>query len=311
MVASGYADVNSYPQVFTWDDIAVFVALYRERTTGRAAEFVGCSQPTVTRRIAALEQALGLSLFERSPTGLTPTEAARRLFPLAEQVERAICGFATEVGEVAGTGVNEIRLTFLDHFERLLVPVLRQFRTRWPAVRTELLASDRVYDLERGEADIAIRGRARPESNELVVHQLPDCGWTIFGSSQFDQSDLPQTPADVADHPIALLDSSAGRLPIYTWLEAQARGAATPMRCSNYSALKSAIASGAALSALPCTVGNGDPDLVPCFPPPEQFDVPIYLVARRAVLRRPPARELFDAIADFFEKNPALLTGRP
>ena len=296
--------------MFAWDDIAVFVALYRERTTGRAAALVGCSQPTVTRRIAALEQAIGLTLFERSPSGLSPTDAAHRLFPLAEQVERAICGLASEVGEIAGTGLNEIRLTFLDHFERLLVPVLRQFRARWPAIRTELLATDRIYDLERGEADIAIRGRARPESDEVVVHQLPDCGWTVFASAHSDEAEIPRTPAEVAEHPIALLDSSAGRLPIYGWLEAQARGTATPMRCSNYSALKSAIASGAALSALPCTVGLGDPDLIPCFPPPEEFDVPIYLVARRAVLRRPPARELFDAIADFFDKNPALLTGR-
>lgn len=296
--------------MFAWDDLAVFVALYRARTTGRAAEVVGCSQPTVTRRIAALEHALGVSLFDRSPSGLTPTDAARRLFPLAEQVERAICGFAMEAGEVAGTGFDEIKLTFLDHFERLLIPVLRQFRARWPAVRTQLLATDRVYDLERGEADIAIRGRARPSSDEIVVHQLPDCGWTVFGSAHSAAAELPTRPDEVARHPIALLDSSAGRLPIYGWLAEQARGTSAPMRCSNYSALKSAIASGAALSALPCTVGIGDPDLVPCFPPPKEFDVPIYLIARRAVLRRPPARELFDAIADFFDRNPSLLTGR-
>lgn len=296
--------------MFAWDDIAVFLALYRERTTGRAAAALGVSQPTVTRRIAALEHALSLALFDRAASGLLPTKAADVLYARAEQVERAICAFSSEVGELAGTGLNEIRLTFLDHFERLLVPVLRQFRTRWPAIRTELLATDKMYDLERGEADLAIRGRARPTSDEIVVHQLPDCGWTVFGSAHADRCDLPKSPNEVGSHPIALLDSTAGRLPVYTWLEAQG-GAATPMRCSNYSALKSAIASGAALSALPCTVGIGDPDLVPCFPPLKEFDVPIYLIARRQVLRRPPARELFDSIAQFFDKNPQLLTGRP
>lgn len=294
--------------MFAWDDIAVFLALYRERTTGRAAERLGCSQPTVTRRIASLEQALDLVLFERSPSGLSPTGCADRLLPLAEQVERSVCGFATEVGALTGAGQNLIRLTFLDHFERLLIPLLRQFRVRWPLVQTQLLASDQVYDLERGEADIGIRGRARPTSDEIVVHDLPPCGWTVYASALNAPDEIPSSPEEVARHPIAMLDSSAGRLPVYRWLEGQADGAAT-IRCSNYSALKSAIASGAAISALPCTVGDSDPDLVACFPPVASFDVEVFLIARRAILRRPPARDLFDSIADHFRAQPWLLTG--
>ena len=295
--------------MFAWDDIAVFLALYRERTTGRAASALGVSQPTIVRRIAALEHALTLTLFERTPTGLTPTAAAHGLRALAEQVERSVCEFATEAGSQAGTGDNVIRLTFLDHFERLLVPVLRQFQAQWPSVQTELLASDRVYDLARGEADIGIRGRAAPNSDEIVVHELPPCGWTVFASAHSESSDRPHFPREVSNYPIALLDSSAGRLPVYQWLKAQAGERSSPIRCSNYSALKSAIASGAAVSVLPCTVGVGDRDLVACFPPMPEFDVPIYLIARRAILRRPPARNLFDSIASYFLEHPTLLTG--
>lgn len=294
--------------MFAWDDIAVFLALYRERTTSRAAEAVGCSQPTVTRRIAALEHALALNLFERSPSGLRPTPAADQLYPMAEQVERSICNFSTEVAELTGSGLNEIRLTFIDHFEQLLVPVLRQFRSRWPAVRTQLLASDRIYDLERGEADIAIRGRLKPGSEELVVHQLPPCAWTVFVSADSSPEERPSSPAEIARFPIALLDSPARQLPVYRWLAAQAENG-NPIICSNYSALKSAIASGAAVSVLPWTVAHGDPDLKPCFSAMREFDVLVYLIARRAVLRRPPARDLFDSIATFFDRNPALLTG--
>lgn len=295
--------------MFAWDDVAVFLALYRERTTGRAAAALGVSQPTVVRRIAALEHALDLSLFGRTPTGLEPTEEADKLFPLAERVERAVCEFTAEVGSLAGTGLDVIRLTFLDHFERLLVPVLRQFRGRWPGIRTELLASDNVYDLSRGEADIAIRGREHPTGDEIVVHELPPCGWTVYASAHSELSDRPHSPGDVGNHPIALLDSSAGRLPVYRWLAEQAGSPSVPMRCSNYSALKSAIASGAAVSVLPFTVGNADRDLVACFPAIEEFDTPIYLIARRAILRRPPARDLFDSIATHFKSHPELLMG--
>jgi len=295
--------------MFAWDDIAVFLALYRERTTGRAAKAIGCSQPTIVRRLAALEHELGLNLFDRTPSGLVPTDAAHSLLAAAERVERTICEFTTEVGSLAGTSLNIIRLTFLDHFERLLIPVLRQFRTRWPGIQTELLASDRIYDLARGEADIGIRGRDRPASDEIVVHELPPTGWTVYASAHLTPEERPHSRGEVAQYPLAMVEGSPSHLPVYRWLASLPAHSSTAMRCSNFRALRSALVSGAAVSALPCTIGDGDPELVRCFPPQEEWDIPIYLVARRAILRRPPARDLFDSIAAHFKAHPALLTG--
>lgn len=295
--------------MFAWDDIAVFLALHRERTTGRAAAALGCSQPTVVRRIAKLEQQLGLTLFERNSMGFEPTKAALQLLGYAEQVERSVCEFTAEVDALTGGELEIIRLTFLDHFERLLVPVLRAFRSRWPRIQTQLLATDRIYDLARGEADIAIRGRTRPSGDELVVHQLPSTGWTVYASALASREERPSSPDEVVDFPLALLEGLPGQLPIYQWLERLPARESRPIRCSNYRALRSAIASGAAVSALPCTVGDHDPDLARCFPPIEEFDVEIFLVARRAVLRRPPGRDLFDSITAYFKEHPQLLMG--
>jgi len=293
--------------MFAWDDIAVFLALHRERTTTRAAQALGCSQPTVVRRLAALEHALGLTLFERTAAGLVPTEAAGKLLASAETVERCVCAFRSDVDLLTGQGADLVRVTFLDHFEHLLIPVLRDFNARWPSVRAQLLASDRMYDLARGEADIGVRGRERPTSDELVVRELPASGWTIYAPADSSDRTRPARPEDVAGHPLASVQGTPATLPVYRWLESL--GGQPVMRCSNYRAVKSVIASGAALSALPCTIGDGDPQVVRCFPPQPEWDVPIYLVGRRVSLRRPPVRDLFDRIADFFLGNPELLMG--
>lgn len=295
--------------MFAWDDISVFLALVRERTTGRAAACLGVSQPTVVRRIAAFEEAIGLNLFKRTPVGHVPTDAAEKLAEHAGRIERAICEFTTEVNSLSGAGVDIIRLTMLDHFERLLVPVIRQFRERWPGIQTELLASDRIYDLARGEADICIRGRARPTGDEIVVHELPQSGWTIYASAHIAADERPQSPEEVARFPLTLIDGVPSTLPIFLWLDSLLAGGPPPMRCSNYRAVRSAVASGT-ISALPCVIGDSDPDLVRCFPPADEFDVPLFLAARRAILRRPPGRDLFDSIAAYFAEHPTLLTGK-
>ena len=296
--------------MFAWDDIRVFLALYRERTTGRAATDVGTSQPTVVRRLAALEESIGLILFDRHSGGLTPTQAADRLYAAAERVERGICEFTSEVDSLTESGLKLVRMTLLDHFEQLMVPLLRSFRERWPMVHVELLPSDRVYDLERSEADIAVRGRVSPSSEELVTRALPPCGFSVYASAHSAPDERPASLEEVAGHPLAMLDGAPAQLPIYAWLASLIEPGVVAPRCSSFRALASTIASGAAICALPCTMGDSHPMLVRCFEPPEQFDVPIYLIARRTILRRPPARDLFDATYDYFMQRPSLLTGR-
>lgn len=296
---------------FAWDDVAVFLALHRERTTTRAAAQLGVSQPTVVRRLAALEQAVGLTLFERTAAGLVPTEAAAKLLEAAQRLERAACGFQAEVDHLTGMGADLIRLTLLDHFELMLVPLLRGLSERWPGVHVELLPSDRLYDLARGEADIAVRGRHLPGEEEVVARELPPVGWTLYASAATASPNLPQSLTELGGHRLALLEGPpAQHLPAYQWLREKAQSAIGVLRCSSFGALRSTIASGTSLSILPCTIGDSDPGLVRCFPPPPEFDVPIYLLARRASLRRPPVRDLFDSMHRFFVERPTLLTGR-
>jgi DNA-binding transcriptional LysR family regulator len=295
---------------FSWDDIAVLLAIHRERTTGRAAAALGCSQPTVVRRIAALEAATGLTLFERSSSGFEPTEAALALIPAAEAMELAVFDLEAEICSHRGDAAQTVCLTLLDHFEVLFVPILRQFRVRWPDVRVELLASDRIYDLARGEADIAIRGRSLPGDDAIVCHQLPDCAWTLYASSDLPEHERPSDWDGARHHVLAFPDGAPGRLPIYQKLAEVALDGSGTLRCSNYNAMRSLIVSGTALSALPVTVGDSHASLVRCFPPPPEFDVPIFLLARRTSLRRPYMRDLFDRISGYFDANPGLLTGR-
>lgn len=98
-------------QMFEWSDLRHFLAVARGGSTLAAARALRVSQPTVVRRIAALEEALGISLFERRPSGYTLTEAGEALLDRAKKVETAAKsvkeGALAQARDIAGTVRNQ------------------------------------------------------------------------------------------------------------------------------------------------------------------------------------------------------------
>ncbi|MCJ8189937.1 LysR family transcriptional regulator [Sphingomicrobium aestuariivivum] len=294
------------------DDLSIFIALMQEGTTGRAAERARCSQPTVVRRIAALEDSLGLNLFERSAQGYVPTDHARALEPHAQRVAIARQRFEDHARALADAGDDTIRVTFLDDFRRQMLPAFRAFNARWPETRLQLIPSYRMVDLARGEADIALRGRTAPEDDDVVVKALPTPGWAVYVSAGVES--VPATLGEIDPQLVAGLDGPPGRLLPFERIRAVARGAGqSVMEYPSYSALVSAISSGVAISALPVAMGDPESELQRAFLIEEDEAVlpGLFLVGRRSALRRRPVRDLFDGILASFEEQRAVLTGRP
>ncbi len=149
-----------------WNDLRYLVEVVRSRSAAAAARALGVSHATVLRRIQALEQGIGTPLFYRLPTGYEPTEAGRQLAEVGANIEttvtstrRAIDGQSTEL---AGT----IRFTTTESLAcALMPPILRRFRERYPEIKVDMIATSARLDLDRRDADVALRPtQAPPES---------------------------------------------------------------------------------------------------------------------------------------------------
>ncbi len=141
-----------------WDDVRVFLATMRAPSLRRAAENLGVSHPTARRRLNALEERLGLQLFDRRTSGLHATVQAVELQVAAEAVERAM----HELGRVAQAADPElrgpIRVTLPEIFATdLLMADFVAFGQRWPQIELQIESSYVVADLSRREADVALR----------------------------------------------------------------------------------------------------------------------------------------------------------
>jgi DNA-binding transcriptional LysR family regulator len=154
------------PYSYRWDDIQVFAAIVEEGNMTRAAEALGVTQATISRRLGALEDALGGALFARTPGGVVLTPLGEALQPRAEAMVRAAAGLGDLAEDVTGEPRGLVRLALPDDTAAfVVVPLLEPFFARHPKVRLELMAGVALSDMTRMEADLAMR-LVRPTQGE-------------------------------------------------------------------------------------------------------------------------------------------------
>jgi DNA-binding transcriptional LysR family regulator len=155
-----------------WELYRSFLGVLREGSLSGAARALGITQPTAGRHVAALEKALGVVLFTRSQLGLMPTEVALALQTHAEAMESTAASLeraATSQGEGV-RGVVRISASEVIGVE-VLPPIVARLREAHPALKVELVLTNRVQDLLRREADIAVR-MVRPKQEQLVARHI-------------------------------------------------------------------------------------------------------------------------------------------
>ena len=161
------------------EHIQIFHAVAQSGSFSAAANALRLSHPTVRRHVEALEQNLGITLFTRAPNGLTLTDAAEQLLPMAgDLMEQAKAfGRAAQTTKLSG-GV--VRLTSTPLMAAHILPsVLASLRIAAPDIRIELLSSPRVANLSRRAADIAIR-MGEPKEAALVAQKLPPVEFALY-----------------------------------------------------------------------------------------------------------------------------------
>lgn len=151
--------------------LPVLWSVVATRSATRSARALSLSPATVLRRLSGLEEALGVDLFGRHATGLLPLPALTRVMPWVEQASQALEGLRREVTGLERHVQGEVKLALPVGVARSLLPGIRGLQTEHPDLAVSLMAGTSLVDLDRREADLALR-TVRPESGELLVQQV-------------------------------------------------------------------------------------------------------------------------------------------
>jgi molybdate transport repressor ModE-like protein len=295
--------------VFDWNDLRHFLAVARTGSMGAAAKSLGVNQSTIQRRLSALEKQLGRSLVERRSGGYSLTEFGQTMVAHAEQVEAAADAVARHASLADGAAKDHLRVASLVTVGQRIIRsgFIDRFQAQHPGIAVEMILGQRVVDLAKGEADVAIRGGGAA-SAALVGRKIADLPWGVYASRTLvERHGRPATPADFARYGIIELVGEIENLPAAQWLRSRAAKSRIVARCENVPSAHLAVKSGAGLAALPAVHAAEDDDLVDVFGPIPELNYPIYLFAHKDLRKARKVSTFFAFSAR--ELKPVLLTG--
>jgi len=283
-----------------WNDLRHFLAVARTGSTLAAGKSLRVSQTTAARRVAALEEVLDLTLFERRPGGYRLTPAGEALVKCAEEVEASARLFADAAAAQARDATGTVCLTLAEIYAvTLLPPILRDLHEAHPGIRITLDTSEELRDLAAGAADIALRSVDQPAGAGLVGRRLAGDGWAIYCSRDYAAAHgRPRSRRQLRGHPL-IGGGGPGVWRVYgEWLERNGLADAVTVQHGSTSGLLAAVRAGSGLAVLPTLIADLDPDLLQCLPPKPGHDAGLWLLTHERLRHTPRVRVVIDFLAE-------------
>ena len=290
-----------------WDDLRVFLTLAREGNLTAAARKLGVSHPTVARRIKALEETIGARLFDRLPDRFAPTVAGEELLVDVQAMERAAEAVHRRSAGLTDTARGTVRLSAGEAMTAFIARHLPRLRRNLKCVEFELTASHQLANLSRREADLLIREQV-PDLASIVTRRLGRVAYAIYAHPDLDVGD--GSPEALRGLTWAGFDDDHTYMPGQSWMLEFLAGKRPGIRSNNWLILHQAVRSGAALSVLPCYLGDPDPDLRRVGGVLDEVAADQWLLVHRDLRVLPRVRAVMDALIQLFHEERAVIEGR-
>jgi LysR family transcriptional regulator, glycine cleavage system transcriptional activator len=237
------------------DLIRGFEAAARSLSFTKAAEELAITQSAVSRQIRALEEHLGVALFERRPRSLALTEEGRTLFRAASESLERLQQATDRVR--ADAEAPHLTVTTTGGFASLwLIPRLRSYTALHPEVDVRISATYKTVDLERSLVDVAVRYVPEEEAPEGAIRLFGEELFPVCSPALQTEGAHPlRSLDDLRHHALLHIDEAMGFLDWDTWLEAQGHPDLAPAASIRFDSYEQMIQ--AALGAQGVAMGIG------------------------------------------------------
>lgn len=294
--------------MLAWDDLRFVLAIARNGNLRAAAAALGVNHSTMFRRLNAAEEMLGSKLFERLAIGYRPTDSGQRLIEAAERMETEALALDRELTGRDARLTGNLRVTASETLAfGVLAGEIARFRAIHPGIQVELLVDNRVVDLSRREAEVALRA-TRPTQGDLFGRKLADIRWCLYGAEGYLAGRAPpRRLADLAKHQVIGWGEAMQPTKASAWIAEHIPLTAIGYRTSSPVNQLMAARAGMGLALLPCYLGDGDTTLIRVLSPLSDLRTELWLVTHRSLKDTARIRGFMSVVGDSLK---ARLTAR-
>lgn len=285
--------------MFDWQDMRHFAVLARLGTLSGAARELGVDHATVGRRVAAIEERLGLRLIDRLPRSCPLTPDGVAIAAIADRMEQAAHAAQRLARGASSSLSGTVRVSAPPALAaHCIAPCLASLRQAHPELKVILLGSPSFAALDRGEADIAIR-MVRPKEAGAVTRKIGTMGFAAYA-----RTDYAARPP--AQWEFIAFDQALDHVPQQAWLKRILAGRSIAFEASDLFSQQAAARAGVGIAILPTIMGDNEASLVRVVIDPEPPKRDLWMVTYPDLRRSPAVRAVLSYLEDSIAHEPRL-----
>jgi len=279
-------------QQLNWDNLRYVLMVANKRSNSTAAHELGVNRSTVLRRIERFQQDLNCRIFNRSVDGYALTPEAEKMIDAAREVESTLYDMQRQIEGRELRLEGELRITTTDTFMvGMLAGPLARFRDKHPHILLDVLVTNRILDLSRRDADIAIRPSGIPDP-VFTSYKLCDVNFSIYHNADLNSQDNAKKPSwiGVTD----MLHTS----PLGGWYDSKIDPEQIAIRCDSLVAVRSCAEAGMGLALLPTVLGDSSPLLCQAEGAGTELSIGLWLMTHPDMIRSARVSAIIEHMCD-------------
>jgi DNA-binding transcriptional LysR family regulator len=284
---------------FDWNRARAFLVTAEEGSLSAAARALEMTQPTLGRQVSALEEELGVSLFERvgrglnlTPSGLDLLEHVQAMGQAATRLSLVANGHSQEIAGKVCISASEIHAVYL------LPSIVNKLRKEQPGIIIEIVSSNNPSDLLRREADIAIRS-FRPTEAELISKKITDVEAPLFAAKTYlNKLGIPKTIDDLKNAEFVTIGDVDTFMKGLKQFGVELTEKNFSVQTGSHIVHWELVKQGLGIGIVPMDIGDAEPLVERVLPDLKLMSFPIWLTSHRELRTNKRIRLVFDFLAE-------------
>lgn len=289
-----------------WDDLRFCLAVARNRSLRDAATELGVHHATVSRRIRAFEERLGTRVFDRTPEGYIVTAAGADVISRGHAVEEQFHSLERTLKGRERNLSGVLRISAIRELTIGLSPQFASFCELYPGIELDVASSNAYADLDRREADVAVRIASAP-SVHLEGRRIGRVGIAPYASLPYLARNADRA---LSEHAWLAWSDEFENIPMQRWLTKNVASQRVRCRYDDLSSLRAGVEAGVGVGHLLCYVADRNPLLRRVGPPLEDDGLYLWVLNHPDLRNSAPVRAFVQHLGDALTADRELLEGQ-